>query len=631
MVGSIYVALVAILSFQMNDWSWRVFAVLCAVPSLAGAVAVWLVVPASPRFLAKVGMIEQATETTNTLAIKMGANTMPVSAAYDDGIGGVEDTNTFRMLQVDELAQQYPQSGQRGREGQNFHFTSILSDGMKSTKALYAPNLRKGITLPLQLIWFTLSFGSYGLLTWINSIFVEVNLSNVYFNALLFAAANLPGNILAGALMDRIGRRRLLTVSLSCSAVSLFVFAHYSQVRPDVDMPNANTTMIVLSACSFQAFSIASWNCLDTITGEEFPTSVRSTGLGICTASGRIGALIAQFVNSWLIDEPARLLLVASATLLFGAASPCLLEGADMAGRSLEDEPSEHHRNIVIDRTQRSAANEAMRDNIGYNSLHSASSRRGSSSRPPVFLTVLSLVSFLSFDPVSGLLLPPPAPMPECYKAAPDIPSPPIDDNPFEPSPLDDALAAAFRFTLQRQSGQISDVPGFDGMMRELIDYRVENGPDALERVSYQTMIALAGPVPFIYKNLFGSLEATPAILAWFAKFLLPFLVGEMTLTTRNEEDPRGGGVLVRRCRVLEGSGCKGICAKMCKVPTQRFFAEAWGVPLTMSPNFETGECQLVFGQEPQPIEDDPTIPPGCLTRCPASTLMEGSSSLDKC
>ena len=195
---------------------------------------------------------------------------------------------------------------------------------------------------------------------------------------------------------------------------------------------------------------------------------------------------------------------------------------------------------------------------------------------------------------------------------------------------MDDALVAAFRWTLQRQSGQISDIAGFDGMMRELIDYRVEHGPDELERVSYQTMVALAGPVPFIYKNLFGSLEATPAILAWFAKFLLPFLVGEMSLTTRGDDDLRGGGVLVHRCRVLEGSGCKGVCAKMCKIPTQRFFAEQWGVPLTMSPNFETGECQLVFGKEPMPIAEDPTIPPGCLTRCPAATLMDRHPT-DKC
>ena len=86
----------------------------------------------------------------------------------------------------------------------------------------------------------------------------------------------------------------------------------------------------------------------------------------------------------------------------------------------------------------------------------------------------------------------PPAERPICYPVASDIPSPPIEDDPFEPSMVDNALVAAFRWILQRQSGQISDSPGFDGMMRELIDYRVEHGPEELERVSYRTMVALA-------------------------------------------------------------------------------------------------------------------------------------------
>ena len=56
----------------------------------------------------------------------------------------------------------------------------------------------------------------------------------------------------------------------------------------------------------------------------------------------------------------------------------------------------------------------------------------------------------------------------------------------------------------------------------------------------------------------------------------------------------------------------------MCKVPTQRFFAERWGVLLSMEPNFETGSCQLRFGVEPVELEDDLTIPSGCLGRCPS-------------
>ena len=43
-------------------------------------------------------------------------------------------------------------------------------------------------------------------------------------------------------------------------------------------------------------------------------------------------------------------------------------------------------------------------------------------------------------------------------------------------------------------------------------------------------------------------------------------------------------------------------------------------MPLTMEPNFETGSCQLRFGVEPVDLEDDLTIPSGCLGRCPSMT-----------
>ena len=251
----------------------------------------------------------------------------------------------------------------------------------------------------------------------------------------------------------------------------------------------------------------------------------------------------------------------------------------------------------------------------------------------PLMVLALSLLccSLLLANVQWAEALAPPAPRPSTrFKKASAIPSPPINTDPFVPSFVDNVFAAAFRWTLQRQSGEISPTPGFDGMMTELIDYRLKHGPDELEKVAYRTMIALGGPIPFIYKHLFSSLEATPTILAWFAKHLLPFLVGDMELTTRGEDDARGGGVLVKRCRVLEGSGCKGICAKMCKVPTQRFFKEQWGVPLTMTPNFETGQCQLFFGEDPIPIEDEPSIPPGCLSRCPGSVTMK-RSKLDSC
>mmetsp|Transcript_2147 Transcript_2147/g.3693 ORF Transcript_2147/g.3693 Transcript_2147/m.3693 type:complete len:272 (+) Transcript_2147:35-850(+) len=241
----------------------------------------------------------------------------------------------------------------------------------------------------------------------------------------------------------------------------------------------------------------------------------------------------------------------------------------------------------------------------------------------------------------------PASPPPTIYQTASSIPDPPPQLEPFKPTFFDDVLLSIFRWTLQRQSGvSLPHLQGFDGMMAELHELRRTKGTDELERVSLQTMTALAGPIPFLHRVLFvQSDEAdgpsanrnsypTAYALAWFAKYLLPFLVGEMTLTStstttttaHNETDNTdifntgiGGGLLVERCRVLEGSNCKGICAKMCKVPTERFFAERWGMPLSMEPNFETGSCQLRFGVVPLPLEEDATIPSGCLGRCPAA------------
>lgn len=45
--------------------------------------------------------------------------------------------------------------------------------------------------------------------------------------------------------------------------------------------------------------------------------------------------------------------------------------------------------------------------------------------------------------------------------------------------------------------------------------------------------------------------------------------------------------VKIERCRYLESVQCKGACVSICKLPTQTFFTEDLGMPVTMTPNFE--------------------------------------------
>lgn len=48
------------------------------------------------------------------------------------------------------------------------------------------------------------------------------------------------------------------------------------------------------------------------------------------------------------------------------------------------------------------------------------------------------------------------------------------------------------------------------------------------------------------------------------------------------------------------------------QVPTQSFFTDDFGIPLTMNPNFEDLSCEMIFGQIPPAIEDDPVYAQSC-------------------
>ena len=239
-----------------------------------------------------------------------------------------------------------------------------LHDFSTSATKLYSPGLR-ATTLPLQMVWFSLSFGSYGLATWINTLFVEVHLENVYFNALLFALSNLPGNLISGAWMDSWGRSNMLIGSILAAALSLLAFAWYanqgsstdsvSQDGEEAQQHSLNTFGIVFSACAFQAFSIVAWNTIDCMSSELFPTTVRSTGMGVCAATGRIGAMLAQLVNGFLVANPVRLLLVASFTLLLGSTTPAWLPAeSDLTGQPVHDDVTANDYNALTTHSEAS-------------------------------------------------------------------------------------------------------------------------------------------------------------------------------------------------------------------------------------------------------------------------------------
>ena len=59
-----------------------------------------------------------------------------------------------------------------------------------------------------------------------------------------------------------------------------------------------------------------------------------------------------------------------------------------------------------------------------------------------------------------------------------------------------------------------------------------------------------------------------------------------------------------------------------CKLPAQELFSEL-GLPLRVSPNFETQECQWSFGEAAPHPADDPTWPKGCVQGCTSREAMK--------
>lgn len=58
-----------------------------------------------------------------------------------------------------------------------------------------------------------------------------------------------------------------------------------------------------------------------------------------------------------------------------------------------------------------------------------------------------------------------------------------------------------------------------------------------------------------------------------------------MTLKPKPHSRPLTLLGFIGQRRYLENSGCVGMCVNMCKIPTQDFFTNEFGLPLTMIPS----------------------------------------------
>ncbi|GAA3760635.1 sugar porter family MFS transporter [Salinactinospora qingdaonensis] len=241
----------------LQAWQWMLGAEL--VPALI-YIGLSLVIPESPRYLARVGRDDQAR-----------------AILAEIGEGDVE----YRLSEIHRALGSEPRSR--------------LKD------------LRQGSFNLVPIVWIGMALSAFQQLVGINVIFyysaslwqsVGVQESNSLLLSLFTSVVNIVGTLIAIVLVDRAGRKPLLLTGSAGMAVALavtaFAFSHARVAGEQADLPFVWALVALTSASTFVLFFALSWGVVTwVLLGEIFPLRIRAAAMAVATAT--------QWIANWLV------------------------------------------------------------------------------------------------------------------------------------------------------------------------------------------------------------------------------------------------------------------------------------------------------------------------------------------
>jgi len=361
-VGLIANGIWAYIVFEWLQLSWRVFLVICTLPSVIGSILIWWLVPESPRHLALQRQYDRAARNANKIALALG---------YRGAL--IQDT---------EIEHQFTDAGRRPSQiiagTTPPTFKEKLREGSEKIKRVLEKDLRKP-TLTIMTLWIAASMGgSIG--QWLVTIFHKLQVENLYAHFILLNCACIPGNIASAVLTDRVGRNRFFTFAMLLSSVALFGTAAIVFSAGADDLAS-KTGRIIFCTSFFYASMTGLYTCLYVMAAELFPTNVRSTGVALCSTFGRIASVLCMYLNGALIEKPATLLTVGGTVLIVGSILSVIVPPNEMMQRPvLDHEDSALSFDDEFNTGQQQPAYLPMRQNIsdGTNSAQRPRERRAS-------------------------------------------------------------------------------------------------------------------------------------------------------------------------------------------------------------------------------------------------------------
>lgn len=288
-VGTIFEASIAWFVMPRLGWRW-----LLALSSLPSSVLLlfYVVAPESPRYLCMKGRIADAHSILKEIA-RLNKTELPAGVL-------VSDYNV--QLQENSIPSEDTQLlTSRRKENRTLDSSDQSMGGFSSLLMLLSPRLLKS-TMLLWIYFFGNAFAYYGL------VLLTTELSNGrnkcspyqshlkktsdinYGDVFVTSFAEFPGLLISAAIVDKLGRKLSMSSMLFLCCIFLLPLV--------VHQPAGLTTSLLFGA---RICITASFTIIYIYAPEVYPTSIRTTGVGVASSIGRIGGMICPLVAVALI------------------------------------------------------------------------------------------------------------------------------------------------------------------------------------------------------------------------------------------------------------------------------------------------------------------------------------------
>ena len=326
----------ALAALLLPHAGWRGFSIAAAMPAAVCGVCVVSGLPESPRWLLVRGRSNAAMRVLRHIADV-------------NRVAGPPRGATLERL---PLPSSMALPGASGKEG--------IAGWVRRVGALLRCRATRRTTLALACAWFTISFGWYGNMLYLPTLFaaregggpgrasatapppalapasgaggVADLPSAVYLDSVIVALANLPGNVASIWLIDWAGRKRTLMANTAMGGTAAVLLAFAPRTA----------AWSVAAGTIFNGLTVGGWNALAALTAEAFPTPVRTTAGGLVSACGRIGGASSGLLQASVAWGALGLgdvapLLIGGAMMMVGCAAVSAGIRDDTAGRALVD------------------------------------------------------------------------------------------------------------------------------------------------------------------------------------------------------------------------------------------------------------------------------------------------------